>query len=932
MIMKAVCPKSTTLFNRFGLALLLGGITLSATSLSGQILHVNASSPACPGGDGASWATAFCSLQAALDAAPEGSQIWVAQGTYLPEKDADGNIPASGRLKTFFIQKNIQLYGGFIGNETTLSQRDWALNPTILSGDVGLPDIHTDNAYHVVWINNVSPFARLDGFIIEKGWANGPGGNNHDLGAGLYINGDNSVESSPTIANCIFRDHHSNFSSGAAVYVCARWSGVARPVFLQCLFLQNPGFSKSQLRHYARDHGVCEPVYRHCTISRSAAPSGFFEATNHLEFLAPAPTRVQMSIYNSIIWNNGLATHATGLSMGIRRVDLFNCLTDSLGSSTHANNSLLYQDPRFVAAQAADYQLQENSPAIDAGNNAYLDTLSKDLAVQDRLVGGLVDLGAFEFQSTCLNSPEIVIAMSFADCLGQAVATVSGGAAPYVYLWSNGHDGPAAVGLTAGQYSVTATDANGCTAVAEVMIEELAPLAIDAIAVVPEGCSGTVAGSAAVSVSGGTPPYAFAWSDGQNTAEASGLPPGVYAVSVVDANGCATMGEAAITAAPPLESQLAVLQEPVCHSSQDGRAEAVALGGTPPYAYGWSNGETSAAAVNLSPGLHYVSITDATGCVAIDSIVLSFGYQMLIGIAQTQVLRCHGDSNAAVQANPIGGQAPYQFLWDNGATTAELAGLSAGSYFVTITDANGCTASGGAMLQNPPALAVELDALPPTCPGDADGEIAVWAAGGTPPYDYQWSDGQAGATALGLEAGAYAVTVSDSQGCTASASISIMTDEPFDLSLTLDQENTLWAAEPGLSYQWIACATGEPIPGATQQSFTPAESGSYAVILSNGECQEATECLEVMLVSASQLQPALRQAAVFPNPNPGRFTLDLPWAAEATLYDATGRAVLRQRYAAGQQSVQANLPVGTYLLELRHEKGRETHRLLMLAH
>lgn len=1134
---------------------ILSALCLLTSSLGAQVIYVNANSPGCPGGNGASWATAFCSLQSALDAAQPGNQIWVAQGTYLPEKAADGSAPATHQLKTFFINKNIKLYGGFAGTESSLNQRNWALNPTILSGDVGTPDVNPDNAYHVVWMNNVNTSALLNGFIIEKGWANGPGGDNSDVGAGLYINGDNGVDSSPMIVNCTFRNNFCSFSSGAAVYVCARWSGIARPVFLQCQFIQGPGFPQSQLRHYARASGKCEPIYRQCTFTRSATHSGTYEITNQLEFLAPAATRAYMKAYNSIIWNNNYAVTATGLSSGVSRADLFNCLTDSLGSGIIPSNSLLYQDPLFVDIQAADFSLQAGSPAINAGNNAYLDTLSKDLSMQSRLVDNLVDIGVFEFQSNCLNGPQVVVTASYANCLGQATVAVSGGMPPFAYQWSDGQTGATASGLAAGEYTVTvadasgcdavgmvqlaappglqlwvesdelitcegltsqalasaaggmppyayqwsdgqlgpeafdlgagtygvtATDANGCEAMATVVVPGFTTLDLELTAIVPVSCSGTADGSASVSASGGvppysylwssgqsgpladdlsagvhqvfvsdavgcsasvtllvpapaelsvaveadhasscsgldgqaeatpsggTPPYAYAWSNGHAGPAASGLTAGFHAVTITDASGCqATATVLIFSGDADLESEVVIQQQPTCGTAHDGVASVSITGGIFPYEYAWSDGQTTSVAIGLPPGQHAVAITDAAGCTIVDTVFLTAQYQMLVGMNLLQAVTCHNSSTGSIQANPIGGTPPFMYLWDNGQTTGNLSGLPAGSYFVTITDANGCMVSGGAMLQNPPLLELALETVFPACSGDEDGQAAVIASGGTPPYSYQWSNGQDGPIALGLAAGIYSLSVTDANGCTAAASvdlpalpalqvqitaaspascleatdgtamasaeggvppytylwsdgqdgqtasglapglytvnlvdsngceataaanISALAYEP-DLTISLEGY-TLIAAESSAEYQWIDCNTGLPLAGANAQSYNVEIDGAYAVILSEGECQATSECVEVVIVSTSEKGVGQSQAIAFPNPNEGQYTLYLPWAAELSLYDSAGRLLRSRRYPAGQHDMEIEGPAGIYLLVLRSVEGVQSLRLV----
>lgn len=973
------------------------------------VLYVDAD--AAGANTGASWADAYASLQDAIDAAEPGYQIWVAAGLYRPSKDPNGNpAPSNDRLKTFFIKEDIKLLGGFAGHETSPGQRNRVGNPAILSGDIGEPGVHSDNAYHVLWINGVSAAASVDGFIIEHGYANGSGSSNHDIGAGLYINGDNSLESSPVFVNCIFRDNYCSYPSGAAVYVAARWDGTARPVFRQCQFVQGSLFSRSLVRHYARARGVCEPVYSQCTFSRSAEPSGDYEITNHVEFAAPSATTVSMEGYNTIIWNNQNAISTYLLFSSAKcRADLAHCLTDTLGARVYTVNSIIHQNPLFASLETLDLRLLPGSPAVGAGSNAYADTLTLDLGLQERVVGGTVDLGVFEFQEGCINGPVIgpdvaatppscfdssdgslalsvsggippyailwntgqqgaaignlaagnytatvtdangCAAISTAEisappallpevavvpplCAGQsgeAAASGSGGTPPYQFLWSNGQSGPAASGLEAGTHAVAITDAQGCMATETLAIDEPPVLQLDVLSAQPAGCNGQ-GGQAAVQALGGTPPYSYQWSSGQSGPQAVSLAPGTHFATVTDGNGCEATAEVPIGSAEPLALQPALIHHPSCSSSDDGQIELAIAGGTPPFAFAWGDGQQGAVAAGLSAGLHFVTVTDGAGCLLADSFLLQAAYPFMIGINLLSPVFCQGDSTAAARAAPIGGAGPFSYLWNTGQTSEEIANLPAGSYFVTITDANGCAVHGGVMVPDPPMLQAAVAAVSPaSCPEAADGSAAVEAFGGTPGYAYQWSDGQSGDEAEGLQAGEYFVAITDAHGCRFGVSLAVPSDA-FEPNLDITQDgNSLTVAEEGVLYHWFDCNNWETIPGATGQSYDVAASGAYAVIVtsSSGACRDTSECL--VISDAKQAILPQQAAAAFPNPNDGHFTLSLPWAAEALLYDASGRLLLREDYGPGSHPVRIDeLPAGVYVLALKGAEGAQVLRLI----
>lgn len=169
---------------------------------------------------GTSWGQAFQTLQKAIEATVANDEIWVAAGTYLPTKDRNGiTNPSDPRTKTFFINKNIKIYGGFNGTEMALSQQDWTANPTTLSGDIGTANNNADNSYHVLWINYRSSAMVLNGFIVTKGNANGI--NEHSNGGGIFNHGVGQANSSnPTIVNCSFMENaaHPNNGNGGAFY------------------------------------------------------------------------------------------------------------------------------------------------------------------------------------------------------------------------------------------------------------------------------------------------------------------------------------------------------------------------------------------------------------------------------------------------------------------------------------------------------------------------------------------------------------------------------------------------------------------------------------------------------------------------------------------------------------------------------------------
>jgi Secretion system C-terminal sorting domain len=182
-------------------------VSFLTATLNAQI-YVNTN--AIGANNGTSWANAYTSLGTALSVATSGTQIWVAVGTYKPDRDSLGNlVPSNNRNKTFFLPNGVLIYGGFSGSETNLSQRNVAPNLTILSGDIGVANDSTDNIYHVLFARNLTTATRLDAFTITLGRSNRSGG-------GLDMN---NCDMNLTIANCVFSNHSIEYGgNGAAIY------------------------------------------------------------------------------------------------------------------------------------------------------------------------------------------------------------------------------------------------------------------------------------------------------------------------------------------------------------------------------------------------------------------------------------------------------------------------------------------------------------------------------------------------------------------------------------------------------------------------------------------------------------------------------------------------------------------------------------------
>jgi len=277
---------------------------------------------------------------------------------------------------------------------------------------------------------------------------------------------------------------------------------------------------------------------------------------------------------------------------------------------------------------------------------------------------------------------------------GSIDITVNTGTSPYTYAWTK--NGAAAgttqdlSGVSAGTYVVNVTDASGAQFSQEVILGDPAGVTInDATVVNPTGAGND--GSIALSVSGGSTPLSFLWSNGETTRDIAGLIGGAYTVTITESTGCEieatyTLGGGELAVTIDLDEAIS------CNGESDGQLIARPSGGAAPYSYQWSQGgETGNNPSGLTAGKYSVTVTDGTGATASGEITLEEPAELQVGVTTTpSPSGMEGTANAQVS----GGTAPYTYRWSNNQTTRLIINLAQGSYNVLVTDANGCQDTG----------------------------------------------------------------------------------------------------------------------------------------------------------------------------------------------------------------------------------------------
>ncbi|PSR04384.1 MAG: hypothetical protein BRD50_03770 [Bacteroidetes bacterium SW_11_45_7] len=432
---------------------------------------------------------------------------------------------------------------------------------------------------------------------------------------------------------------------------------------------------------------------------------------------------------------------------------------------------------------------------------------------------------AFTNPKVTIDSFDVTPISCFGASNGAIDLHVSGGLPPVDYNWSNNDTTQDISGLSPGNYSVTVSDSTGCGDTLSVTIQQPDTLVVTD-SVVNVSCAGANDGDIHLSVNGGTNPYDYNWDNNDTTQSITGLAGGTYNVTVTDSNGCTATSAMTVQEPDSLSIQTSVTNAS-CNGATDGSAGISVTGGTTPYDYNWSTGSDSSSADSLSAGTYTVTVTDANGCT--NSASVAVGEPQPISISpNVNDVSCNGGEDGSITLNVSGGSGAYSYVWSNGKISASIDTLSAGTYSVTVTDDNGCSDSTQATVSEPDSLILSTVVTDVSCNDGDDGLINLSVAGGTPPYNYNWSNGQTSQNDTNLTAGTYDLTVTDGNNCTKTSSYEVT--QPAALSLTVDSNNVLCngAADGNAEAQ----ASGGV--GGFQYIWSNAQSGSSIDNLSPG--------------------------------------------------------------------------------------------------
>jgi len=553
-------------------------------------------------------------------------------------------------------------------------------------------------------------------------------------------------------------------------------------------------------------------------------------------------------------WSSGNGSNLPAGNYTVTITDSHNCTKvesfvvtepDPLSAIPNQNNLLCFEDNSGTASVQVSggtpqytYQWTNNVSTTNTAINLAFGTY--EVTITDS--NGCTLIQTFNITQPAplaISSQTIIHPTCYNYCNGSISINVTGGTAPYSYLWSNNNTQPVNQQLCAGIHTVTVTDANGCTIIQSYTLNNPPELQATISSYNNLLCYNQCTGSATAYALNGTPPYTYNWSNNTNNNPAVNLCSGNYTVTVYDALGCSTTTSVSISQPPQLVAQVANTIETVCFGECNGTAIINTTGGTAPYTYQWS-GIPSLTNVNdqLCAGTFYVTVTDVNNCSTTTFGIIDQPSDLTISTSFTN-LTCNGSNDGTITITANGATPPYQyFIQGSNNVSGQFENLPAGNYIVTISDSRGCSKTANVTISEPNPLIISAQTYYHICHGSW-AYLSVDATGGTPLYTFYWN-GIAGSSSLAIQPTnnvSYTVSATDANGCTSNTvTINVAVSPPLIIDIAANPN----AVCPGQSVQLIPSmyAGGGPpylitTPNGNVVTYpitiTPQQSGYYSL-------------------------------------------------------------------------------------------------------
>ncbi len=873
--------------------------------------------------NGTSWENAFLTVPEALDVARSGDQIWVAEGTYYPT-----DCPActeSDKEVAMRLVPNVELYGGFQGNETQLEQRDWAAFPTILSGDIGVPGDSTDNSYNVLIAKNSTVLTILDGFIIEEGNADGSFG--FSAGGGLFLDANTGGTADLQVRNCSFRNNYGG--GGGALAIDCVLGGSSEALFYNCLFEKNTASLRvvstgAAVFMQGNSGAILKPRFVKCTFQNNycANDGGAFSATPTGEGSLLAFEIDSCSFINNQAGDRGGAVWYRMSSFGLSQVVIKN--TEFLSNVAGGQGGAIFARSSF-----------DNVSNDTIINCVFRENLSDGSSTVNDGEGGAIYLRGTQNGSRNHHIINSVFEGNFASERGGAIATNSFFTEPgslqadiincTFYQNSAGDDGNAFYcEASQGNHQLNIVNSilwknegsglqveifnnGGSVSVAHSNVTDPLPdnisdlgnnLFEDPQFIDPDNGNLQISSCSPMIDAGDNTALPEDRIDiDQDSIFFESIPLDLLGENRIF-NDIIDLGAYEWGGTPPVLSISINSSQVNCNNLCEAGATIEVQGGVSGYQFQWSDGQNTATAQGLCAGTYYLTVTDAANCMLTDSVIIrEFPVLELQTTSDTSI--CSGEP-LILTAEASGGAGNYTYSWNQNlgmGATHEVSPAESTTYTVEAVDSNNCRLEKSVRIDIDQKPLIELADTYSFCPGlSVNLDPGIFSS-------YKWSNGDTSQQLLIDQKGSYSVIVTDENGCSAQSSFEIIELESPEVSILGDSitcEGKTTTLDAGIheNYAWSS--------GETTAQIVVNSPGVYEVSVSDGN-----GCRGVGSIEIERLGP--------PNPSiSGNTSFCL--GGQAVLKASDGFVSYQWSDGSTNQELRTN-QIGTVSLEVVDELG-----------